>query len=424
MASARVLRLAGAAALVAAALPVTTAPASASWPGTNGSIFVLARADAQRTIERYDPDGTFGETTATQVREFSNHSTSPDGTRLAYSKNGDIYLVDLETFQETPVVQTTGGDHDPVFSFDGRYLVYVSDVDDDADIYMQDLTDPNLDPVNLTNNTGIDDFAPAFGNDGTGHGDLIAYVSVLSNSNTDIFTMTPGGTDKTNLTNSENELDFGPDWHPGFDMLAYSSQDAEGRDQLHTMSWDGTGKDQLTDAAAHSYEPAWSPDGTQIVFTRQGTAVGSLGRIFIRSGQPGGTETPLTPVNGIDYDRADWQAHPGGCDPDCGGEPIQPTLVFSLKKHVVVSGSAIGQGGDGAAGGECGVGTPIKIQRRVDGRFKTIASATTNADGNFSKKVPDRPGKYRIVSTQYSDAETGNTCLASQAAPKTHRHAG
>ena len=288
---------------------------------------------------------------------------------------------------------------------------------------MWDLTDPSMGPINLTSNE-VDDWAPAFGNDGTGHGDLIAYVSLegsTSESESDIWTMTPGGTSKTNLTNN-SVPDFGPNWHPSFDMLAYSSQDAAGRDQIFTMSWDGTGKDQLTSDDNYNYEPAWSPDGTKIAFTKQGTAVGSVGRIYIRPGSPGGTETALTAVSQTGYDRAEWQAAPGGCEPNCGGEPIKPTIVFSLRRHVVVSGYVIG--GEGAApyGGVCGVGTPIKVQRMINGKFKTIASTTTDEDGNFSKKVPDRTGKYRVVSTAYTDAANETDCLASQAAAKTHRH--
>lgn len=426
MASARVLRLAGAAALVAAALPVTAPAAGASFPGSNGSLFLLAQEgdgdNAERNIERWDPNGTFGGNGGSDVTEFTNHATSADGSKLAYSKNGDIVVVDLETFQEQTVVATGGGDRDPAFSLDGRYLVYSSDVaDNNAEIYVKDLTAPSAAPIRLTNNT-VDDFAPAWGDDGTGHGDLIAFVRIESETDSEIYTMTPDGSAQTNLTNND-VFDFGPNWHPSFDKLAYSSRDANDVDQINTMSWDGTDKDQLTATTDYNYEPAWSPDGTLIAFTRQAGAQGSRGRIFVRTGNPGGTETPVTPVSSTtSYDRAEWQAFPGGCEPNCGGEPVKPTLVFSLRKHVVVSGSAIGLTGEGPAGGICGVGTPIKIQRKIDGKFKTIASAVTNSEGNFSKKVPDKTGSYRVTSTAYTDEANGTECLASSAAAKVHRH--
>lgn len=425
MAFARVLRLAGAAALVAAALPVTAPAAGASFPGTNGSLFLLAREgdgdNAERNIERWDPNGTFGGNAGSDVTEFANHAISPDGSKLAYSKNGDIVVVDLETFQEQTVVATGGGDRDPAFSPDGRYLVYSSDVTgNNAEIYVKDLTAPSSDPVRLTNNT-VDDFAPTWGGAGTGHGDLIAFVRIESDTDSEIYTMAPDGSAQTNRTNNE-VFDFGPNWHPGFDKLAYSSRDTNAVDQINTMSWDGTGKDQLTASADFNYEPAWSPDGTMIAFTRQAAAQGSRARIFLRSGNPGGTETPVTPVSTTtDYDRAEWQAFPSQCEEDC--EPpgeVQPVLFMNLRKHVNVSGGVAGPGDTN--GGICGVGTPIQIQRFSNGQFRTIANVTTNENGTFSRKVPDKTGRYRLKSTQFTDEANGTTCLAATSPVKVHRH--
>ena len=99
-----------------------------------------------------------------------------------------------------------------------------------------------------------------------------------------------------------------------------------------------------------------------------------------------------------------------------------PTLTLSLKRHVVVSGSAIGAGGDGAAGGTCGVGTPIQIQRYSRGQFRTIANVTTNQSGTFSKKIADRTGRYRLRSSGYTDEASGTGCLAATSPVKVHRH--
>jgi Tol biopolymer transport system component len=419
MASARVLRLAGAAALMAAALPVgASTPAAASWPGSNGSIFVIAQEGQDRRIDRYNADGTFGGGAGSNVTEFSGLTTSADGSKLAYTKNGDIVLVDLNTSQESVVVATSGGDRDPAFSFDGRYLVYSSDVvDNNAEIYIKDLTAPSSEPIRLTTNT-VDDWAPAWGDDGTGHGDLIAFVRFESDTDTEIYTMTPGGTEQTNRTNN-NVFDFGPNWHPSFDRLAYSSRDAQDIDQIMTMSWDGTGKDQLTSGETYNYEPAWSPDGTMIAFTKQNAAPNSLGRIYVRPGTPGGTETPVTPSSQtVTYDRAEWQAFQ--CQENCEPDELQPVLFMNLKKHVVVSGRV--EGTAGVQGGTCGVDNPMQIQRYSKGQFRPVANVTTNQDGTFSKKVPDKTGRYRVVSFEFTDEASGTRCLAATSPVKVHRH--
>lgn len=426
MASARVLRLAGAAALVAAALPfAASTPAAASWPGANGDVLAVQYDGENKSIVRL-VNGQIAGVLGGNLTEFSNFATDAGGERLVYSRAGDIVMVELETVEETMLTSGPAIETDPTFSFDGRYLIYVSDADGDQDIYMRDLTDPNSTPVNLTDNEA-DDWAPAWGNDGTAHGDLIAYVSLEGatqvNPETDIWTITPGGANKTNLTDDDDN-DFGPSWHPGFDILAFSSQDDAGRDQINTMSWDGTDKNQLTTDDNYNYEPAWSPDGTKIAFTKQGTAQGSPGRIYVMTAQPSNeAAAPLSPASAtVGFDRTDWQAAPGdGCERDC--EPpgeLQPVLFMNLKKHVVVGGGVEGHGD--STGGICGVGTPIQIQRYSKGRFRTIADVTTNSNGTFSRRVPDKTGRYRLKSTQYTDEANGTTCLAATGPVKVHRH--
>ena len=413
LSSKRIVRLLQAAALLAALVPAPT-PAAASWPGGNGDIFVVAEEGTpiERRIDRFSPAGQQTGGAGSDLTQFSNIATSAHGSRLAYSKNGDIVLVELDTFEESTVVTGLANEIDPAFSYDGRYLYYVSDADNDQDIYVRDLQNPSAQPVNLTNNT-VDDWAPAYANDGTDHGELIAYVT-LQGLDTEIYTMTPTGDQKTPLTDtSKNE--FGPNWHPDFDMLAYSSQDESGRDQIFTMGFDGTGKDQLTSDEFYNYEPAWSPDGTKIAFTKQGVGAAQLGRIFVRSASPGGTETPVTPEGSVNYDRAEWQAEPGG-----GAEPVKPALFFSLSKHLTVKGGV--DGPHDSTGGTCGVGTRITIQRRVAGRWRKVANVTTNQNGTFSRQVPDKTGSYRLRSAAFTDEANETECLASTTAAKTHSH--
>ncbi|MDQ4124145.1 MAG: hypothetical protein M3134_00900 [Actinomycetota bacterium] len=423
MASARVLRLAGATALVAAALPISaSAPAAASWPGGNGDVFAVQYAGETTSIVRLR-NGQVAGTVGGNLTEFSNFATDLSGERLVYSRAGEIVLVDLQTMDETVLTESEAIETDPVFSYDGRYVIYVGNGDGDQEIYMWDLVDPGNGPFKLTNNS-VDDWAPAWGNDGTGHGDLIAYVSLQNsagNGESDIWTMTPDGSNKTDLTNN-SVADFGPNWRPSFDMLAYSSRDELDRDQIHTMSWDGTGKDQLTIDDNYNYEPAWSPDGTRIAFTKQGTAAGSPGRIFVMPADPGSSATPLSPPSAtVGFDRADWQATPNACEPNC--EPpdeLQPVVFMSLKKHVVVSGRV--EGTAGVQGGVCGVNNPMQIQRYSKGQFRPVANVTTNQDGTFSKKVPDRTGRYRVVSFEFTDEANETNCLAATSPVKVHRH--
>lgn len=88
----------------------------------------------------------------------------------------------------------------------------------------------------------------------------------------------PGG-DRTN-----------PDWSPDGSMLVFAVGDGA-RDDLWVVRTDGTGARLLADCEGDCVwldDPAWSPDGRHVLFTRtatrDGASVGSLERIDVGSG--------------------------------------------------------------------------------------------------------------------------------------------
>jgi TolB protein len=90
----------------------------------------------------------------------------------------------------------------------------------------------------------------------------------------DIWVMNPDGSNRTNLTNSENVEDRDPDWSPDGTKILFSSTidgpsapDGSSGD-LYVMNPDGSNIIRLTNATAADIAPAWSPDGTKIAFTR------------------------------------------------------------------------------------------------------------------------------------------------------------
>lgn len=73
----------------------------------------------------------------------------------------------------------------------------------------------------------------------------------------------------------------------------------------------------------------------------------------------------------------------------------------------------------------CKEAQPVNIQRRVDDRWETQKSATTNRRGRYSEVVLDKPGPYRAVAARLTilveATDERHVCLRAGKA-KTHHH--
>ena len=84
--------------------------------------------------------------------------------------------------------------------------------------------------------------------------------------NGDIYVVDAHGIGRTRLTRHPAE-EFDPAWSPGGTKIAFSRFTGR-RYQVFIMDADGTDATQLTRGDGGASEPAWSPDGTRIAFTR------------------------------------------------------------------------------------------------------------------------------------------------------------
>ena len=57
----------------------------------------------------------------------------------------------------------------------------------------------------------------------------------------------------------------------------------------------------------------------------------------------------------------------------------------------------------------CAASVPVKIQRRVSGRWETVERTTTTDTGFYKKRINDRPGKYRAVAPRID--QFNNLCF-------------
>lgn len=107
---------------------------------------------------------------------------------------------------------------------------------------------------------------PAWSADGT----MIAFSGRRPSDRTDIFVMRADGTDATALTRFRPGFNLSPAWSPDGSTIVFQHSSVDGND-LFAVASDGTGLTQLTTSPRIvERSPEWSPDGASILFSRLG----------------------------------------------------------------------------------------------------------------------------------------------------------
>ena len=98
------------------------------------------------------------------------------------------------------------------------------------------------------------------------------------NGNADLYVMPVTGGEARQLT-ADSGSDYSPDWSPDGRQIAFHSLRHGNRD-IYTVGFDGTGLTRLTSSVDEELDPDWSPDGRSVLYqvvgaqsARQGFAV-------------------------------------------------------------------------------------------------------------------------------------------------------
>jgi hypothetical protein len=209
-------------------------------PGGNGKIAFQRNANE---IFVMNPDGSSQiNLTNTQAQEWYP-AWSPDGTKIAFSRNDDIYVMNANGSNPTRLTSGAIRDDEPAWSPDGSKIAFTSFRDNNFEIFVMNANGSNQ--INLTNSPA-NDTQPAWSPDGG----KIAFTR-----NDAVYVMGADGSNPTLLASPGSE----PAWSPDGSKIALTRGD-----RVYVMSAYGTNTVSLTTPIA--FHPAWSPDGTKIVF--------------------------------------------------------------------------------------------------------------------------------------------------------------
>ena len=215
----------------------------------------------------------------------------------------------LDGGQEPPVLvgfrqitQEPGVEEAPCPSPDGEWVVYAAEDGGDRDIFLRSMGGQN--PILLTPDAPGDDTQPAFSPDG----DLIAFRSDRSGGG--IFVMGRTGEGVRRVTDDG----YNPAWSPDGTRLVYTLEDVgitplniELRSDLYVVSVQGD--EPVALGVFDGVDPSWSPGGHRIAYAARAHEPDSIGaRLDILTvPADGGAPVPVTADDANDWHPA-WSA--------------------------------------------------------------------------------------------------------------------
>jgi TolB protein len=179
---------------------------------------------------------------------------SPDGTRLAYSEDGDIWTSDPEGGDTVQVTNGPDEDGSPSWSPDGTQIAFNRKTGDDPSRVFVVGSDGG-EPAEL-----VDGGAADWSADGR---------PIVFQRDNAIWVAQAGGTDERNLTEGYGRAALFPAWSPDGTRIAFILPDP--RDQasgckLVVVKPNGVDRrDHVLDRPLKCRDTAWSPDGQRLV---------------------------------------------------------------------------------------------------------------------------------------------------------------
>jgi Tol biopolymer transport system component len=255
-------------ALVESSLPLGYLAAPSSTVAGGSVLAYVPQVDSSTTLVEFGIDGVQGETVPLPAGQYNEVRLSPDGTRIATSKNdkdnsissgSDVWLVDLARKSGSRVTFDPQFEFSPVWAPDGRAIFYNSNQTGEYLIYRKSAEGAG-EAVAISKPLGLSQSPEDISPDGR----LIVYETNGAKTGSDLDILDASGSKPPVpfLTTAVNEQTarISPDGH----WIAYVS-DETGRNEAYVQTFPTPGsKLQVSNDGAVS--PVWSRDGKRLFF--------------------------------------------------------------------------------------------------------------------------------------------------------------
>lgn len=203
-------------------------------------------------------------------KNIESYDISPEGKRALFVARGDIFTVPLENGQTRNLTNSSNAhERTPSWSYDGRWIAFVSDETGEDQIYVVDQKGENP-KIQLTNSlrSKLNDLCWAPDDKALSFRDALNTLWVLKLKYDD-KTKAPEADGLVEVARDKfGEFPYG-DWSPNGQYLAYQLGESTEYSAIYIWNKETGDSKRVTDPMYHSFSPAFSTKGDWLFFVGQ-----------------------------------------------------------------------------------------------------------------------------------------------------------